>query len=88
MVLAGGSVGLKEMGEVSQFFPILSILGVEVCSGVFPGSSVSQSGLLAWHTAVMQQFKCCQSGFVEHTQCAATMSLGSNLAFMVITRKQ
>lgn len=88
MVLAGGSVRLKEEGEESQFFPILSILGVEVCSRGSPGSSVSQSGLLAWHTAVMQQFKCRQSGYVEHAQCAATTSLGSDLPFMVITGEQ
>lgn len=84
MVLASGSVGLKEEGEESQFFPILSILGLEVFSRGFPGSLLSRGGLLAWHTAVMQQFKCHRSGYVEHTQCAATTSLGSGLAFMVM----
>lgn len=84
VVLAGGSVGLKEEERESCFFCIFCIPGIGVFSRGFPGNSLTQGGLLAWHTAVMQHFRCDQSACVEHMCCAATVSLGSGLAFMVV----
>jgi len=83
-VLADGSVGLKEQGGESCFFSILFVLGIEVFFRGFPGSSLTQAGQLACRTAVIQHFKYDRSGCMEHTQCAASTSLGPGLAFVVV----
>lgn len=74
----------EEGGGQSHF----SILFIPEDKGVFlkffQVAHLTQGGLLAWHVAVMQQLKCHQSVCVEHMSCAATMSLGSGLAFVVV----
>lgn len=74
----------EEGGGQSHF----SILFIPEDRGVllrfFQAAHLTQGGLLAWHTAVMQWLKCHQSVCVEHVHCAATTSLGSGLAFVVV----